>query len=384
MVGIAGLLAKRKQAGGGAAASQPSIDTTTISPPHQETCVGPASPVKDTHPMDPFTFDERPGTSGSYSFSVGAYMDTDVFDTYDHCDRELATVAQSPPKSIGGLFRRATKESRLTLNSASASPLDEMSEVRVASIVLPCPHDKASVAFGKDMETFSMPPPPPRTIAVQENMNAHSRPHQRLEEDTVMTRSTTSIHDIQQHPAVDDRIIQDNVEASTKTVHNDDIIERHMVSANAVCPLLILETPAKGSSSRELTKAESAAGIDFTSISVEHWLPAVTPPSRVLENDVETRAVDMSSFVKVSSDQPHYDRIVREECFDEMHIRFLHDSQDVKDKHLNSEEQILEMEVYLDHVIAMINADILQMQEMHDDLNEVEEAHEAILAMCRE
>jgi hypothetical protein len=389
MVGIAGLLAKRKHAAAGGVSSK---DTSTTSPPQHKPCdvtaIADSSSVKDTYQLDPFTFDERPGTSGSYSFSVGAYMDSEGFENYDDCDpnqnsMECALMGKSPPKSIGGLFRRATEKALLAQNASSTSPADKTCVVHVASKVFPVPHDAASVTFGKDMGTCSMPPPPPRTLAVHENSDEHSAPKQKLEEVTVMSRSATSFHDIQHHHLIDVRPVQDIVEASTTNADRNDFVEYHVVATNP-CPAFVLETPAKVSISRELTKAEAAPEYDFASISVEHRLPFVTPPSRVLEHSDETRTIDMRSVINDTSDQPHYDRIVREEGFDEMHIHFLQDSQDVRDKYLNSEEQILEMEVYLEHVIAMINADILQMQEMEDELNEVEEAHEAILAMCRE
>ena len=66
-----------------------------------------------------------------------------------------------------------------------------------------------------------------------------------------------------------------------------------------------------------------------------------------------------------------------------MHVGFLHDLQAVKDKHLLSEEQMLEMEVYLDRVIATMDADIMLMQELQDELDEIDAGQDEILVLHR-
>jgi hypothetical protein len=73
----------------------------------------------------------------------------------------------------------------------------------------------------------------------------------------------------------------------------------------------------------------------------------------------------------------------REEPFDDLFCAVLEYMQAIKDKNHMSEEEMLEMEVQLDHVIATMNVEMLQMQQMEEEFDVIQRSQEETVSMYR-
>lgn len=396
MAGIKGLFAKRKQAASSSAQQEQQKPSTT---PTDD-----AAPVVDEDPFS--SFDERPSTAGSYGFS--SFNDMGSYDNFDNGDEDVMeeeqqAEAESSPATedaaaaaqgnfTGGLSmfkRRDMKEASSATNATTTlSPADKTTEASI----LPVP---TSIAVASDVEMSVMPPPPPRAASLSppaHSVSPSSMPqYQPLEADMITNDPPQDVEGIiDSRPAAQDLESMVSIGLETLCAGIDSFAheEKHTTPSG---PTLVLKTPAKTSTST----APAVTGASATStgfgflppVSLESPLPAVTPPAHQQQKfTIETPALRTTDFANVTPDQAqqHYeDDGVEEEGFDDMHVGFLHDLQAVKDKHLLSEEQMLEMEVYLDRVIATMDADIMLMQELQDELDEIDASQDEILVLHR-
>jgi hypothetical protein len=151
-----------------------------------------------------------------------------------------------------------------------------------------------------------------------------------------------------------------------------------------VHPSDLLETPARVNMAPAVASREPYGSPTALEYAFQTPLPTVTPPAHALTRSLGAPAPHKGDIKQVTPDPNDNYVPGQDEGFDDMQVRFLHDLQAVKDKHLDNEEQMMEMEVYLDHVISAINMQIIQMQEIHDELDEIDDTQEAIVAMHHE
>ncbi|KAI2514048.1 hypothetical protein MHU86_432 [Fragilaria crotonensis] len=343
MVGIAGLLAKRKQA----AVTTQELQNNSSTPSNDDLDI-------NIELNDPFSFEERPSTSCSFEFS-GSYMEANSFDNYNGADADRRGGSEVDGRDFGEIVAAPT---------AVVTPAQE-----------------------KDMEMLSMPPPPPRSIPASdqpETQNEHIRAPDRV----VIVSDCDPPEDITQDDA-DNATRDGSMEGFVMTddIPNQSSAEVGDFQCNPPSPALpsrVTDTHAQTIISPTVASLRPYGSPTASEYTSQTHLPAVTPPVHELTLPCGASAV-RTCDVSTVTPQLHDDHITgQDEGFDDMQVRLLHDLQVVKDKHLESEEQMLEMEVSLEHVIASINRQILQMQEMHDELDEVEDVQEDIVAMHRE
>ena len=350
MVGIAGLLAKRKQA----AVSTPVANDDSNRAASSSSLSANAMDINnDLH--DPFSFDERPSTSCSFGFT-GTYMDANSFDTYDDVD----TIARGGRIDDGRCFGEVGEDPSAAIATAPAE---------------------------KDIELFSMPPPPPRPVFAPDQTETPI--DQTLPSTEAMVMPNHGPHEDLVQEAVEQAPARDGVEGFVMTddttrplsAEIDDCQHDQPAPAR---PSTDLDTPAKVTTSPAVVAHEPYGSPTAFECTFQTPLPTVTPPAHAHALSLGARASRSDDIQQVTPNSNDSYVSGQDEGFDDMHVRFLHDLQGVKDKHLDGEEHMLEMEVYLDHVIAAINTQILQMQEIHDELDEIEDTQDVIIAMHRE
>lgn len=350
MVGIAGLLARRKQAA-----------VTTQEPQNNSTRTEASStPTNDDIDInidlnDPFSFDQRPSTSCSFGFS-GSYMESDSFDNYNGADadgrgdievdgRDFEEIVKAPPAAV-------------------------------------------DVPKQEDMEILSMPPPPPRSKPAPDQPKTQNE-QVRAPDLVVIVSDLDPSEDFMQEDAgnaseggaMEGFLITDDIPNQSPA----EVGDFQCKPPSPALPSTVTDTPAKTVMSPAVASLRPYDSPTASEHTLQTTLPAVTPPAHDLALPCGASAVRTTCDVSIVTPNMNEDHITdQDDGFDEMQVRLLHDLQVVKDKHLDSEEQMMEMEVSLEHVIASINRQILQMQEMHDELDEIDDAQEEIVAMHRE
>jgi hypothetical protein len=352
MVGIAGLLAKRKQAAG-----------TTQDPQHYSTSNSSSLATSNNEIdinidlNDPFSFDQRPSTSCSFGFS-GSYMEADAFDNYNGTDADARGGSDVDGRDFGDIVEAPP----------AAAPAS---------------------AQENDMEMVSMPPPPPRSIPAPDQPETQNEPEQtQMPEGVVIVSDHGSPEDFMKEDAgnsTEDHAMEGCVmtdDPPNQPSAEDGDLQREPPSP--ALPSRVIETPSKTVISPAVASHRPCGSPAAFENTLQTPLPAVTPPAQELTLPFGASAA-RTCDVSTVTPHPVEDRITgQDEGFDDMQVRLLHDLQVVKDKHLDSEEQMMEIEVSLEHVIASINRQILQMQEIHDELDEIDDAQEEIVAIHRE
>ena len=346
MVGIAGLLAKRRQASN---IKQDSRNDSNRHSPQHSPAVDDIQDDIDITLDDPFSFDQRPSTSSSFGFNE-AFMEGSSFESFheDGCDETSTTRSDSSPT--------AQEES-----ACKTTPPGTQAE----------------------SELLAMPPPPPRPVSVPNVQAASIGSMQRVDE--AIFASTTSQQEClgQEHAQNDP--FKDNSQSilirdEAPITSSNDVDNSPLKMANSFKLARPVETPAKAMiSPASITEEACESSSDF-GFTIQSTSTAATPP-HTSTFSLGTQKQQLSSVTPESVENI----VLRwDETFDKMHIEFLHDLQTVKDRHLQGDEQMMDMEVQLDHVIATIYGQILLMQQMDDALDEIEDTQEQILALHRE
>lgn len=434
MPGIGGLFAaKRKKAaesGGGAPA--PSTESQPAAAADQDFAMD----------DDPFsTFDNRPSTAGSYGFSncfnddFGGYgMDNEMDDTTAETTEEETKSNDTNAGSTTG--DTAAAPGGLSMFKRSAKPSSTSAPVAApVSAPPPPPEDQRkdnqpsehavlqqSLATGAiDEEASFMPPPPPRpTVTViketsqppestfeamtveepvtesnkAETMNSNTQPPRISTNDDSFTSkmSTEDLSSPAEHhlpetrdtsPVVTNHVVQQD---PTPTFNSHSVDQTPIRTPDAVTTRTFdfaMTTPAPESARPKVTPTHVSPMENTTPVAAPQQNNSLlTTPSAL--SDIQTFAVTPDSFVGdthddfgVSSPEEN------QQGFDETFSSFLQDLQIVKDKHILSDEQLLEMDVLLDLVIATMNGEILQMQEMEDEIDQINTDHDEIVEMFR-
>lgn len=435
MPGIGGLFAaKRKKAaesGGGAAA--PSTESQ------------PAAAAEDlAMDDDPFSsFDNRPSTAGSYGFSncfnddFGGYgMDDEMDDTTAETteeetksnDTNAGSTTGATAAAPGGLsmFKRSAKPSSTPAPVAASvavpppPPEDQMKENQPSGHSV-LQQSLATAAI--DEEASFMPPPPPRPTMTVTKETSHPPEStfeaMTVEEPVAETNRAESMDANTEPPRISTSTNKDSFTSKMSAEELSSPVEHHLSETRDTSHLVtnhgVQQDPTPTFNSHSVNQTPSRAPdavttrtFDFalTTPSLESARPTVTPTrASPVENttpvaapqqnnsllatpsalsDIQTFAVSPDSFVGDAHDDfGASSSEENQQTFDETFTSFLQDLQIVKDKHILSDEQLLEMDVMLDLVIATMNGEILQMQEMEDEIDQINADHDKIVEMFR-
>mmetsp|Transcript_21949 Transcript_21949/g.36305 ORF Transcript_21949/g.36305 Transcript_21949/m.36305 type:complete len:452 (-) Transcript_21949:257-1612(-) len=337
------------------------------------------------------------------------------------------TTTPTTPKPTGGLslFKNrssVSKEAPSVIRPPTLAAPPPAQPAVGASIVPPSPFGPSTDVTSSRMDMSFMPPPPARRPSLSsthedspliENHSAVEEEINKKHQDVagfLRTESSTTTqgfeNSIMDRATLEPPIIHDR----SPPIENNSLSRQAVINRNAApttaglqAPKAVLQTPKPRSGhnlSSVVEVSPPTAMFRFPGMSsLESPVPPVMPPrtpqqqKSILPTPFLTSNVN-SYRAPVTPDSAiptaatttaelYNNSSNREESFDDMFCAVLEYVQAIKDKNHISGEQMLDMEVQLDHVIATMNVEMLQMQQMEEELGEIQCSQEGIVAMYR-